>query len=126
MANHIIIDSRKSNQNSDYFWPEMRRCNIKTAYAWVLQGKIPDHVPVCPDISNMIPARLTGKPFWDIYVHEDPPLWKAYIDASNYFDIDSGFELYAFGDLFQDLPTCESRIVKKYEDGRKFGSKNRS
>ena len=59
----------------------------------VLKGQIPDCVPVCPDISNMIPARLTGKPFWDIYVYQDPPLWKAYIDAVKDFGIDGGFEL---------------------------------
>ena len=35
----------------------------------VLKGEIPDHVPVAPDTSNMIPARLTGKPFWDIYLY---------------------------------------------------------
>ena len=32
----------------------------------VLRGGIPDCVPVAPDFSNMIPARLTGKPFWGL------------------------------------------------------------
>jgi uroporphyrinogen decarboxylase len=68
----------------------------------VLHRELPDCVPVCPDISNMIPARLTGKPFWDIYLYQNPPLWKAYIDAVKYFDIDGGFEVYEFGDLFED------------------------
>lgn len=77
----------------------------------VLHGEIPDCVPACPDISNMIPARLTGKPFWDIYVHQDPTLWKAYIDAARYFDIDAGFELYDFSDLFGDEAPRERRIV---------------
>ena len=54
----------------------------------LLKGEITDCVPVCPDISNMVPARLTGKPFWDIYIYQDPPLWKAHIDAIKYFDID--------------------------------------
>jgi uroporphyrinogen decarboxylase len=84
----------------------------------VLHGQIPDCVPVCPDISNMVPARLTGKPFWDIYVYQDPPLWKAYIDACRYFDIDGGFELYQFGDLFGDLDEhWEDRIVHRRRDG---------
>jgi len=48
----------------------------------------PDRVPVAPDMSNMIPCRLTGKPFWDIYLYQDPPLWRAYIDAVNYFGTD--------------------------------------
>jgi uroporphyrinogen decarboxylase len=84
----------------------------------VLAGQIPDRVPVCPDISNMVPARLTGKPFWDIYVHQDPPLWKAYIDAVKYFGIDGGFEVYDFGDLFDDMyPKWESRIVHRTQLG---------
>jgi uroporphyrinogen decarboxylase len=48
----------------------------------------PDCVPVAPDISNMIPCRLTGKPFWDIYLYQDPPRWQAYIDAVKYFGFD--------------------------------------
>jgi len=40
----------------------------------------PDCVPAAPDMSNMIPCRLTGKPFWDIYLYHDPPLWMAYGD----------------------------------------------
>ena len=84
----------------------------------VLQGNIPDCVPVCPDISNMVPARLTGKPFWDIYVYQNPPLWKAHIDAIKYFDIDGGLELYEFGDLFGDLgPKQDTWIVHHNNDG---------
>lgn len=83
----------------------------------ILAGEVPDCVPVCPDISNMVPCRLTGKPFWDIYVRQDPPLWKAYIDAARRFDIDGGFELYSFGDLFGDGSSAwERRIVKREPD----------
>ena len=85
----------------------------------VLHRRMPDCVPVCPDISNMVPCRRTGKPFWDIYVHKDPPLWKAHIDALKFYDLDGGFELYDFGDLFGDIsPTWERRIVHRYNDGR--------
>ena len=59
-----------------------------------MTNRQPDMVPVAPDISNMIPARLTGKPFWDIYLYEDPPLWRAYIDAVRYFGFD-GWVQYA-------------------------------
>jgi len=82
-----------------------------------MRGEIPDCVPACPDISNMIPARLTGKPFWDIYVYQDPPLWKAYLEAIKYFDIDGGFELYDFGTLFSDEPVWERRIVDRRASG---------
>ena len=83
----------------------------------LLAGGLPDCVPCCPDISNMIPAKMTGKPFWDIYLHQDPPLWKAYIDAARHFDIDAGFELYDFGDLFGDEEPLERRIIDRRADG---------
>ncbi len=60
----------------------------------VLRGEIPDCVPVAPDFSNMIPARLTGKPFWDLYLYNDPPIWQAYIDAAKRFNIDALMDGY--------------------------------
>jgi uroporphyrinogen decarboxylase len=83
----------------------------------LMRGEIPDCVPACPDISNMVPARMTGKPFWNIYVYQDPPLWKAHIDALKHFDIDGGYELYDFGDLFGDETHWERRIVDRRADG---------
>ena len=53
-----------------------------------MNGGQPDCVPVAPDMSNMIPCLLTGKPFWDIYLYQDPPRWKAYIDAAKHFGFD--------------------------------------
>ncbi len=60
----------------------------------VLQGRIPDCVPVCPDISNMVPARLTGRPFWDIYLYNNPHLMDAYVDAAHHFGFDSVMDLF--------------------------------
>ncbi|MGA2324114.1 MAG: uroporphyrinogen decarboxylase family protein [Sedimentisphaerales bacterium] len=73
----------------------------------VLNGKIPDCVPVAPDFSNMIPARLTGKPFWDLYLYNDPPIWEAYIAAAKHFNIDSlmdGYFWLSFPDEQNRLP----------------------
>ena len=53
-----------------------------------MRNEQPDRVPVAPDMSNMIPCRLTGKPFWDIYLYQDPPLWRAYINAARHFGLD--------------------------------------
>jgi uroporphyrinogen decarboxylase len=53
-----------------------------------MMNRQPDRVPVAPDISNMVPCRLTGKPFWDIYLYQDPPLWRAYMDAVEHFGLD--------------------------------------
>ena len=67
----------------------------------VLNGGIPDCVPVAPDFSNMIPAKRTGKPFWDLYLYNDPPIWAAYIDCAKFFNIDSmmdGYFPFAFPD----------------------------
>jgi uroporphyrinogen decarboxylase len=61
-----------------------------------IKNKKPDRVPVAPDISNMIPARRTGKIFWDIYKHDKPPLWRAYLEALKYFQFDGWF---IYGDL---------------------------
>ena len=43
---------------------------------------------MAPDTSNMIPCRLTGRPFWDIYLYRNPPLWRAYIDCARHFGFD--------------------------------------
>ena len=98
----------------------------------VLSGGIPDCVPVAPDFSNMIPARLTGKPFWDLYLYRDPPIWEAYIACAKHFGIDSLMDGYF--PLTLDPPTPEEakwetfivqrtpeRIItqRSYRDGRK-------
>ena len=84
----------------------------------VLHGGIPDHVPVAPDTSNMIPAKLTGKPFWQLYLYQDPPIWLAYIDCVKYFGFDSlmdGYVPIEFDDLMPH-PADESRPVIVYRD----------
>jgi uroporphyrinogen decarboxylase len=42
----------------------------------------------------MIPAKMTGKPFWDLYLYNDPPIWEAYIECAKYFNIDSVMDGY--------------------------------
>lgn len=82
----------------------------------VLRGGIPDCVPVAPDTSNMIPARLTGKPFWDIYIWQDPPLWKAYIDCVKRFGFDSlmdGYAVIRFDDLDGPEDEWEEVILRR-------------
>jgi hypothetical protein len=53
-----------------------------------LRNGQPDRVPATPDISIMIPCRLTGKPSWEIEVNKNPSLTLAYINAVKYFGID--------------------------------------
>lgn len=42
----------------------------------------------------MIPARRTGKPFWDLYLYNDPPIWEAYVDCAKHFNIDALIDGY--------------------------------
>ena len=91
----------------------------------VLHGEIPDHVPVSPDISNMIPAKLTGKPFWQLYLYNYPPIYMAYIDAVKKLGFDSlmdGYVPIEFEGLdkkndFEEVIVCEKEdriITQKY------------
>jgi uroporphyrinogen decarboxylase len=86
----------------------------------VLSGGIPDCVPVAPDFSNMIPARRTGKPFWDLYLYNDPPIWEAYIDTAVYFNIDAVMDGYFPirypSDYDPDQPDWERFIVFRGRD----------
>lgn len=83
-----------------------------------LQGKIPDYVPVAPDFSNMIPAKLTGKPFWDLYLYKDMPIWEAYIACAKHFNIDAVMDGY-FPLTFEeerDATPWEQFIVQRDEE----------
>ncbi|MBI2940080.1 MAG: hypothetical protein HYY04_06530 [Chloroflexi bacterium] len=63
------------------------RERIRAVYRW----EEPDTVPVSPDMLIMCPAKLTGKPFWEVYYYQDPPLWRAYVDMVRYYGIDGLF-----------------------------------
>jgi hypothetical protein len=62
-----------------------------------------------------IPARRTGKPFWDLYLYHNPPIWEAYIDTAKYFDTDAAMDGYFPieypSDHDPDRPTWERFIV---------------
>ena len=94
------------------------RMTSKERMLTAMRNQQPDRVPVAPDISNMIPARLTGKPFWDIYVHNDPPLWRAYIDAVHYFGFD-GWVQYGGSVTYQtrsDQRTFDTRVLSRTDE----------
>ncbi len=77
----------------------------------------PDMVPVSPDMSNMIPARLTGKPFWNIYLYNDPPLEEAYIEAVKQFGFDGWSDKGALTVIPCDEPvSSEDRILEQTAD----------
>ncbi len=61
----------------------------KERFLLAISHRVPDMVPVTPDISNYIPCRRTGLPFWEIYFTGRVPLWRAYLDAADYYGIDA-------------------------------------
>ncbi|GAB4436816.1 MAG: hypothetical protein Kow00120_03990 [Anaerolineae bacterium] len=82
------------------------RMTRKERMLTAMHRQVPDRVPACPDTSAMVPARLTGKPFWDVFYYQDPYIGDAYIDLLKYFGSD-GWYIYdepPFGNaaLFED------------------------
>ena len=74
-----------------------------------------DRVPCTPDFSCMIPCRLTGKPFWDVLLFDDPPHWRAYLDAVEYFGIDAWF-WSGLDFSYADGVTVDSAVVSRTEE----------
>ena len=93
----------------------------------MLRGDLPDCVPVAPDFSNMIPARLTGKPFWDLYLYNDPPIWEAYVACAKHFDIDSVMDGYFWLPSPWDIADPdESELFIVYRDDTRIVTQRRT
>jgi len=91
----------------------MSRMTSRERFMTAMRNQKPDRVPCAPDMSNMIPARRTGRPFWDIYYHENPPLWRAYLDAARHFGIDAWF-IYGAPEFTYPAPVeRERRIISQ-------------
>jgi uroporphyrinogen decarboxylase len=78
-----------------------------------VKGGKPDRVPACPCLSNMVPAKRTGKPFWEITLNKNPPLWRAYLDAARHFNLD-GRMIYG-GLSFQYAPDVAAGMSRQME-----------
>lgn len=80
-----------------------------------MKNEKPDMVPVAPDISNMIPARmaLRGRPFWDIYMHDNPALWSTYIEAAKYFEIDGWFMYGSIDFQTEDQKETSTQVISQ-------------
>jgi len=72
----------------------------------------PDHVPAAPDLWQMVPLRLLGRPSWEVLIHQDPPLWKTQIDAYKHFGVDVFLAVV--------VPANEQRTVIVYKDEQKI------
>lgn len=51
----------------------------------------PDRIPVSPELWDVIPIRISGRPFWEVggTSFSKIPLWKAQLDAYKYFDCEA-------------------------------------
>ena len=73
----------------------------------------PDYVPVSPDISAMVPVRLSGRPFDEMFLdskthngYASASVAQAYIDAVKYFGIDGW---YIYGSQAEIIPEDRPR-----------------
>ncbi len=78
-----------------------------------LRNGTPDRVPATPDISIMIPCRLTGRPFYDIEVNENPSLTFAYINAAKFFGIDGWMFNGTLDFKLRSKVTTEKQIISR-------------
>lgn len=92
--------------------------NSRERLTKVMNRELPDCVPVSPDFSNMIPAKLTGKPFWELYLYKDPPIYMAYIDAAKKFDIDSLMDGYAPIHFASEIEKAFEEVIIYQTDDR--------
>ena len=79
-----------------------------------LSGGQPDRVPCAPDVSCMIPCKMTGKPFYEVLMRGNPPIWRAYLDVVDYYDFEAWF-IYGQVD-FQRAYVPETKVY--YEKDR--------
>jgi uroporphyrinogen decarboxylase len=83
-----------------------------------IAGGKPDRVPVIPDFSNMIPAKMTGKPFWEIYMNNNPSLYRAYCKAAEYYGIDGWYQAGGAVSFKRKNEPALSRTITGSEGGR--------
>ena len=86
----------------------------------------PDYVPVSPDISAMVPVRLAGRPFDEMFLDGKPhngyasaSVAQAYVDAVKYYGMDGW---YIYGSMREispeDRTPWQSRLERLPEGGQ--------
>ena len=88
------------------------RERIKTA----LRNQQPDRVPATPDISIMIPTKLSGQPSWDVEYTRNPSLQSAYISAAKHFGIDGWLYNGRLGFRYKSQVTQDTRILQQDDE----------
>lgn len=86
----------------------------KDRFLTAIRDQVPDRVPVAPDISNYIPAKRTGLPFWEIYFKGTVPLWRAYLEAMDHYGGDAWVASCMGPPLIWENPSVTSTINDVY------------
>jgi len=81
-----------------------------------LRNKQPDRVPATPDISIMIPTKLTGKPSWEVEFNKNPSLQAAYINAAKHFGIDGWLYNGRLNFQFRSKVEYESKVISRSDE----------
>lgn len=76
----------------------------------------PDCIPCTPDFSNMIPCKLSGRPFWDIYYYGKESLYDAYCRAAKYYGIDGWYQTGV--EYTRENPLDVQRAIESVTDER--------
>jgi uroporphyrinogen decarboxylase len=89
-----------------------------------------DHVPVSPDLSAMVPVRLSGRSFDEMFIDGKPhhgyasaSVAQAYVDAVKYYGLDGW---YIYGGLPEIVPEDRPRWQHMYERKAEGGQVRRS
>jgi uroporphyrinogen decarboxylase len=90
----------------------------KERFLTAIRNGVPDRVPVTPDISNYLPCKRTGRPFWDIYFHREIPLWRAYLEAAAHFGIDAWMASCTGVPYVYEEADVETSVDLTYDEGR--------
>ena len=84
------------------------------------RGGKADHVPACPDISVMVPAKMTGRPFHELFLDgREHNGWtsatysEAYVEAVKHFGMDGW---YIYGGLKEIRPPGAPEFVDRVSD----------
>lgn len=83
-----------------------------------LGNGVPDRVPAAPDMSNYLPCKRTGLPYWDIYFHGAIPLWRAYLDNVRYFDCEAWVASCAGAPIIAEDSPVEFSSTEEYNADR--------
>ncbi len=82
----------------------------KQRFLTALSGGTPDCVPASPDMSNMVPAKMSGKPFWDLYLFGNATRHLAYLPVLDKYRHEGAWETH-----------CPDLDFKCAGDRREFG-----